>query len=206
MSDTETRIPIHYQHIEVPKNVPHGCSTNIKCERNVRPGFQQTVSQVGGNRKRTGNSLGKGDSSESGSLDKEGYLIPMQSLKGITKDLDEYHEYDYPDARSTQDRSNHSATYCDDHNPSTTSPDIQIHHHYHQGEDLPGYGSKEAHDRDYLVYVVPNADSGNLREDTDGYHGYDYPDTQFSSKTADSHVYESRLQKVDISATSGPFT
>ena len=278
ISDTGKRRLMHYQQPTVPKNVPHGCSTDIKCETNLQPGFQQTVAHVEGTVKRSEISR----ESESGRQDREGYPIPMRPLKGVSKEIEEYHEYNYPDAKSIQEYALHSinshddpsndspdiqihhhyhqgsdslrvgpkeahdkdyycsghlsSTSCDDDSPSITSSDIQIHHHYHQGSDLLGYGleevnykdsygsghhsatsrddhnppitspdtqihhhyhqgseslgcdCKDAQDEDYHVYVVPDEDSINVREETDGFHSYYYPDAQFFSKATDSHV------------------
>ena len=151
-SDTGKRRATDHQQFEVPKNVLHGCSNYIKCEANLQPRFQQTVAQVGGlggKRKRThGISGGSGDFSKfsgSGSLDKE-VLILMNPLKGAIKEIEEYHEYNYPHAKSIQECDHHSR---DDQNPSTNSPDIQIHHHYHQGSDSLGADLKETNDNDY---------------------------------------------------------
>ena len=151
ISDSGKRITTQYQHIEGPKNdALHGCSNDIKCEANLQPRFQQqTVAQIGGiagNMKRTGISRGSGDISGSGSLDEEGYMILMHPLKGAIKEIEEYHEYNYPHAKSIQECDHHSR---DDQNPSTDSPDIQIHHHYHQGCDSLGVGLKETNDNDY---------------------------------------------------------
>ena len=192
ISDTGKQIT-HYQQIEVPNSASHGCASNIKCETNLQPECQQTVVQVEGNTKRTEISRGNGDPDKSGRLDKEGYLIRRHPVKWVSKDLEKYHEYNYPDAMSTQDRGHYSATRSDHLNPSVNSPDIQIHHHYHQGEDLLDNFCKEAHDRDYRVYAVPNEDSTNVREETGGYHSH----APFSSKTSDSRVYESRIQPVN---------